>query len=147
MRIEIVDAVSFPSVLPLIREYQKFYGAEPNDQLNEVFFRRFIECHEQGIQFIALNEKDIAVGFATVLWQLSTLSAGRSCVLNDLYSVSEYRGKGVARALIAHASSYARCCGALRLEWQTQFANETAQHLYDKLPARKSIWYSYAMSL
>lgn len=147
MRIEVVDAVNFPLVLPLISDYQKFYGSEPNGQLNEVFFRRFIESHDEGVQFIAFDDQDRPVGFATVYWQMSTLSAGRSCVLNDLYTVPASRGQGVARALIAHASSYARCCGARSLQWQTQFANETAQHLYDKLPTRKSVWYSYALNL
>lgn len=147
MRIEVVDAGNFPLVLPLIAEYQRFYGAEPNAQLNEFFFRRFLDRHEEGIQFIALEDERTPIGFATVYWQLSTLSAGRNCVLNDLYTVPERRGKGVATALIAHATSYARCCGVRRLEWQTQFANETAQRLYDRLPARKSVWYGYSLNL
>jgi GNAT superfamily N-acetyltransferase len=147
MRIEVVDGGNFPLVLPLIAEYQKFYGVEPNAQLNEGFFRRLLERREEGIQFLALSEDGRPAGFATVYWQLSSLSAGRSCVLNDLYTAPEHRGKGVARALIAHASSYARCCGVKNIEWQTQFCNERAQRLYDRLPAKKSVWYGYALSL
>jgi len=147
MKVEVVDKHNFSRVLPLIAEYQRFYGAEPNRELNEYFFRRFVDRHEEGIQFIAFTEDGEAAGFATVYWQLSTLSAGRSAVLNDLFTVPSLRGQGVATALIAHASSYARCCGVRKLEWQTQFCNEKAQRLYDRLPARKSVWYNYALSL
>jgi GNAT superfamily N-acetyltransferase len=147
MRIEVVDTANYSQVLPLIADYQRFYGVEPNAQLNEFYFRRFLGRHEEGIQFIAFSEGNVPAGFATVYWQCSTLSAGRSCVLNDLYTVPAFRGQGVATALIAHATSYARCCGVRRLEWQTQFANEEAQRLYDRLPARKSVWYNYALNL
>ncbi len=139
MQIEVVDVGNFALLLPLIAEYQRFYGADPNAQLNEFYFRRFLNSHEEGIQFLALDEKREAVGFATVYWQLSSVSAGRNCVLNDLYTVPTRR-EGVATALIAHATSYARCCGVRRLEWQTQYSNESAARLYDRLPARKSVW-------
>ncbi|MDF3149246.1 MULTISPECIES: hypothetical protein [unclassified Streptomyces] len=36
--IERVDASTFEATLPLIAEYQKFYGREPDDSANRRFF-------------------------------------------------------------------------------------------------------------
>jgi GNAT superfamily N-acetyltransferase len=55
------------------------------------------------------------------------------CYLQDLFTAPEARGKGVARALIAAVSDYARAHRCARLYWMTHESNATARRLYDKV--------------
>lgn len=55
------------------------------------------------------------------------------CYLQDLFTAPEARGKGVARALIAAVTDWARARGCRRVYWHTQEFNSTARHLYDQV--------------
>lgn len=55
------------------------------------------------------------------------------CYLEDLFTAPDARGKGVARALIAAVTDWARSCGCVRVYWHTQASNTTARYLYDKV--------------
>lgn len=74
------------------------------------------------------------VGLAHHLFHGSTW-APRVCYLQDLFTVPEARGRGVARALIAHVAEAARAAGARRYYWLTQEHNATARALYDRVAA------------
>lgn len=111
--------------------------------MNRLFFGQFVEHHVMGVQFAAFDETDRAVGFATLYFLPSSLSARTYCVLNDLFTTPECRGRGVARKLLGEAARYAKERGFATLEWQTQKENKTAQRLYDRLGASKSAWYTY----
>ena len=146
MNIEVVDEGNLDKVLPLVREYQVFYGAHPNSDRNRSHFSRLIKQSQEGMQFLALDGNR-AVGFATLYFPLSTLSASRGCVLNDLYTVEEYRGQGVGKSLMCHCSSFARLRGFSKMSWQTQTTNLLAQRLYNSLPASKEPWLGYELAL
>ena len=127
-------------VLPLIADYQRFYEQEVDEDRNRLFFGGLAE--PDAAQFVAF-EGEHALGFVTLYFLPSSLSAKRYCLLNDLYTVPEARGKGVGRALIAHAQGYAASKGYGDMEWLTSTSNVRAQRLYDSLPTRKSSWYIY----
>ena len=55
------------------------------------------------------------------------------CYLQDLFSAPDIRNKGVARALIAAVTDWARVHGCCRVYWNTQASNSTARYLYDKV--------------
>jgi GNAT superfamily N-acetyltransferase len=55
------------------------------------------------------------------------------CYLQDLFTASDARGKGVARALIAAVVDWAQARGCCRVYWNTQASNITARYLYDKV--------------
>jgi GNAT superfamily N-acetyltransferase len=55
------------------------------------------------------------------------------CYLQDLFTAPEARGKGVARALIAAVTEWARAEGCSRVYWSTQETNATARRLYDRV--------------
>ena len=65
-------------------------------------------------------------------------------VLNDLYTVSNLRGKGVGRKLVEHCHKYASENNASRLQWVTAQDNDDAQKLYDSMDTSKSNWHFYA---
>lgn len=72
------------------------------------------------------------VGIVHFLVHASTTSAD-VCYLQDLFTAPQARGKGVARALIAHVGHWARDRGCERVYWHTQSGNETARRLYDQV--------------
>jgi GNAT superfamily N-acetyltransferase len=146
MRIETVTTQAFERVLPLIAAYQRFYQAEPDEPRNRAHFARLLDDHSYGIQFVALDEDERALGFATLYFPLASVTPGAACLMNDLYTVPEARGQGVGRALILHCLSYARAHGFREIEWQTALDNHTAQRLYDSLPTSRSAWYTYTLS-
>jgi GNAT superfamily N-acetyltransferase len=129
--------------LPLVADYQRFYGAEPDVERNRRFFSRFLHPSEVGLLLGAWVNEGIA-GFATLYWFFSSTRAAETVLMNDLYVRHDVRGGGIGRALISSALDEARRRGAAHLEWFTAPDNLTAQRLYDSVPgAERSTWYAY----
>jgi GNAT superfamily N-acetyltransferase len=130
-------------LLPLIDGYQRFYGAETDDERNRRFFSRFLHPSDEGLLLGAWANGDL-VGFATLYWFHSATKAADTVLMNDLFVRENVRGGGVGRALIQAALDEARRRGAEHLEWYTAPDNLAAQRLYDSLPGvRRSTWYAY----
>ncbi len=142
--IEDVTSQNIEEVLPLIKEYQIFYGVEQIDEeKNRKFFSQFIQNHENGILHIyKLAHK--AIGFTTIYKGFSSTRSEAIAVLNDLYIQPSHRGNGYARELIDNAINTAKLMGFSRLQWLTAENNESAQKLYNKSDAKKSSWFFYA---
>ena len=134
------------ALLPLIAEYQRFYGADPDDARNRGFFGRFVAPSDAGVLLGAWNG-DEAVGFSCVYWTYSSVSAADVALLNDLLVSSTNRSQGVGEMLINAAADAARARGCARLEWRTAPDNARAQRLYDRLGATKGEWLEYTMAL
>jgi GNAT superfamily N-acetyltransferase len=75
------------------------------------------------------------VGIAHFLTHANTSSPPDRdwCYLQDLFTAPEARGKGVARALIAAVTEWARVQRCSRVYWSTHETNTTARRLYDKV--------------
>jgi GNAT superfamily N-acetyltransferase len=102
----------------------------------------------EGVQLIARDDDGEAVGFATIFWTWSTLSASRLAVMNDLFVVADARGGGHADALIAECVERARARGATELAWQTAKDNARAQAVYDRVGAtRDERWLDYSLDV
>ena len=130
-------------LLPLVAGYQRFYGAEPDAELNRRFFSRFLHPSEEGLLLGAWVNGALA-GFATLYWFFSSTKAADSVLMNDLFVREDVRGAGIGKALIQSALDEARRRGAAHLEWYTGPDNLAAQRLYDSLPgARRTTWYAY----
>ena len=141
--IEPVSEKNIEEVLPLIREYQKFYKVtDISDIKNHKFFSQFGEGEPHGCQFMKRSD-GAAVGFSTVYFSFASSITSKVGVLNDLYVLPSERGKGIGRELIKFSKSYARKMGAARLQWLTAEDNESAQRLYDSMGVKKSSWYFY----
>ena len=144
--IEIVSKNNVDEVLPLIRQYQEFYKvANISDSKNRVFFSQFGESNPTGCQFI-FRQDGSAVGFATVYFSYASSIASKVGVMNDLYTIPEFRGNGIGKQLIEHCYSFAVKNGAVRLQWTTATDNDKAQKLYDSMKTNKSTWHIYTYS-
>jgi GNAT superfamily N-acetyltransferase len=145
MRITVVGATDLPELLPLVRAYCDFYQATPSDRELLALSRALLADPErEGLQLLARDDADQAVGFATLYWTWQTLVAARVGVMNDLFVAAEARGMGVAEGLIAACLERCREHGATRLVWQTATDNHRAQAVYARVGAtRNDRWLDY----
>jgi GNAT superfamily N-acetyltransferase len=135
-----------PELLPLMRGYCDFYEVDPTDDDLLAIARALIADPEhEGIQLIARDEAGVPIGFATVFWTWSTLSASRIAVMNDLFVTPAARGRGAASALIDGCLERARDHGASSLGWQTARDNARARALYERIGARREEWIDYSL--
>ena len=90
------------------------------------------------------EDNGVVVGFAHVREQPDTFRAGPSWFLDDLFTAPAARGRGVGRALIAHATDFAKRHGGGDLRWITAEDNAVARGLYDTLATQTS-WVMYEL--
>jgi GNAT superfamily N-acetyltransferase len=147
--IAVVAEADLPDLLPLMRGYCDFYEVAPADDALLAMSRTLIADPEhEGLQLIARDDSGQAVGFATIFWTWSTLSAERLGVMNDLFVAEGARGGGVAEALIAACAERCRRRGATSLDWQTAHTNERARAVYDRVGARRDDrWLDYSLDV
>src|SRR6266511_5217422 len=133
-------------VLPLIAGYQRFYRAEPVDERNRAFFRRFVAPSDHVLLLVAWDDDEL-VGFATIYWTHNSTRVVEVALMNDLFVLPGRRGFGVGRALIEACADAARSRGCAHLEWYTATDNEAAQRLYERMGASRSAWFAYEIPL
>jgi GNAT superfamily N-acetyltransferase len=144
--VEPLAEVAYERVLPLIAGYQRFYGAEPDEDRNRAFFRRFLAPSQDGV-LLGAWDGDRLVGFACVYWTFSSVNAAEIALLSDLYVDDRRRGSGVGRALIGASVEMARARGSTHIEWLTAIDNRQAQYLYERVGAERSAWFGYEIPL
>lgn len=145
--IEAVSNNNLEEVLPLIRKYQEFYKITTiDDNRNKSFFSQFGESEDNGCLFLYRNAEGKPVAFSTVYFSFVSSIPAKVGIMNDLYTLPEYRGKGIEKMLTNHCLQFAVSKGAARLQWLTAEDNEPAQKLYESLDTKKSKWivYTYA---
>jgi GNAT superfamily N-acetyltransferase len=144
-----VTEADLPELLPLMRGYCEFYEVEPTDEALLAMARELIaDPAKEGVQLIARDDAGRPIGFATIFWTWSTLSASRIAVMNDLFLEPDARGSGAAAALIEACAARAREHGATSLGWTTARDNLRAQTLYDRVGGRRDDrWVDYELDL
>ena len=101
----------------------------------------------EGLQLIARDDADVAVGFATVYWGWDTLLGARNGIMHDLFVREDARSRGVATALIDACVEECRQHGAAKLGWQTARDNVRARRVYDRVGATPEEWVDYWLSV
>jgi len=91
---------------------------------------------------------DELAGFTQLYPSFSSVSMKPIWILNDLFVAKAYRGRGIAKQLMAAAENFARETGAIRVGLSTQVANTSAQALYEvRGYVRDTEFYHYSLSL
>jgi len=138
--IEAITKNNIEEVLPLIVKYQAFYHvSDIDEERNKVFFSQFGEESELGCLFACRADNKL-VAFATVYFSFSSTITSKVAIMNDLYTLNEYRRRGIAKTLIQHCEQFGKSKGAVRLQWLTAADNKQAQSLYHTLGAKQSSW-------
>jgi GNAT superfamily N-acetyltransferase len=125
--------------LPLWDGYNAFYGRSGptalDPDITRMTWQRFFDAYEPVYGLVAESGGNL-IGLVHYLFHRSTTAVQPSCYLQDLFTASAARGKGVGRALIEGVYERARLAGSPRVYWQTHETNHTAMQLYDKVAER-----------
>lgn len=119
-----LDALSI-----LFDQYRIFYKQPSDINASREFLEMRMQLKESVI-FIATYDH-VVVGFTQLYPSFSSVTMQRTLILNDLYVLSEYRGKGVASALLEHAKEFTILKAYKGLALETAKDNP-AQHLYER---------------
>jgi GNAT superfamily N-acetyltransferase len=147
VRVRPLSIREIETVLPLIADYQRFYGVpEPDLDHNRAFFLNFIAPSDAGELLGAWRDGEL-VGYACLYWAFSSVAAQPIVVLNDLFVSAANRGHGIGLTLIEAAREVAHQRGIKRLTWQTALDNRRAQRLYERTGAARSAWFEYELDV
>ncbi len=127
----------------LARGYKTFYETTLSDAEYDRAWSRLMQG--DGVYGLGAHLDGRLVGITHYLFHPSVWSAD-VCYLQDLFTDSQVRGQGVARALIDGVADAAKARAAPRLYWLTHSGNATARALYDKVAAHRGfIRYDHPM--
>jgi GNAT superfamily N-acetyltransferase len=143
VRVRRLEAKDKPAWLPLFKGYIAFYKATVADEVIELTWQRLMEgAGDFHIGLVAVDDGDVPLGLAHVLFHRSTWSPTHYCYLEDLFVRPELRAKGIGRALIDAVYHEADARKCTRTYWATQEFNYRARGLYDQV-ATKSVFVQY----
>ncbi|MCA0401602.1 MAG: GNAT family N-acetyltransferase [Proteobacteria bacterium] len=120
---------------PLWQGYLTFYKASLAPEITETTWARLMDPAEP-MHVWGAFEGGKLLGIVQCVTHRTTWSTAWNCYLQDLFTVPEARGRGVARRLIEHVYQQAAGLGCYRVYWQTHESNAEAQVLYNKVAER-----------
>lgn len=116
--------------------YLDFYETKLPDEVYQTSWQRlFTEGEFEPRGFIALVDGK-SVGLVHYMFHRSMWSIEGNCYLQDLFTDSSARGKGVGAALIDAVKRAAAERGVSNVYWMTHETNATAQALYNRVARR-----------
>ena len=127
----------------LARGYKDFYEDPVPDAVYDEVWARLMD--DGPVRGLGCRSDGALVGIAHFLFHAHTWH-GETCYLQDLFTLPEARGKGIARALIDAAAEEARARGCATFYWVTKTDNAPARALYDRIARYKGfIRYDYPL--
>ena len=136
VRVRPIEQADLAAWAPLWDGYNAFYGrAGPTalpPEITAVTWRRFFDANEPVFALVAESASRL-VGLTHYLFHRSTTRIEPTCYLQDLFTASDVRGRGVGRALILGVYEAAQAAGIHEVYWQTHETNVAGRLLYDKV--------------
>lgn len=114
-------------------EYLAFYETTLPSSIYDLTFSRLTDdAHANMYGFVALVGGK-AAGLVHCIMHDHCWKTEQVCYLQDLYTTPDFRGQGVAEALIHHVYYTADGRNAASTYWLTQEFNHKARALYDRV--------------
>jgi len=115
----------------LFDEYRVFYHMEPDIEKCKVFLEQRLAANES-VVFISAEDNDELTGFSQLYPLFSSTRLKRLWLLNDLFVLPAYRGRGISVALISEAKKLCIATGGCGLSLETAKSNTIGNLLYPK---------------
>jgi len=122
------EEADVPELSLLFDQYRIYYKKNSDIPGAKKYLLEKIQKKES-IIFIAKSENKI-IGFTQLYPLFSSLGMKRSWILNDLYVLEQYRGKGVSKQLIDAAKALAKETNAAGILLETEKTNIVGNKLY-----------------
>lgn len=122
--------------LPLWTAYLTFYHTSIEEEVTKHTFARLVEEDSSAAAFVAVAKDHSLCGLAHYLFHITTWSTKPVCYMQDLYVSPQARGEGVGEALVKEVKKASEKHEAAFLHWLTEYTNEPACKLYDKLASK-----------
>lgn len=136
-----------PLIADLIRQLAKFEKLDDDVVLTEDLLMTGLFGPRPYAETVIAEDDALPVGFALFFHTFSTFLARPGIYLEDLFVLSDHRGRGIGRALLAHLAQLAVQRGCGRLEWAVLNWNQDAIRFYERLGARpNSEWTVYRLT-
>lgn len=113
--------------------YLEYYESTVSEEVYESTFARLLESKRSQQNGLIALQKGKAVGLVHFIYHPHNWRIEDVCYLQDLYTDSSQRGKGIGRALIEAVYREADANGTPSVYWLTQDFNVTARKLYDQV--------------
>jgi GNAT superfamily N-acetyltransferase len=98
----------------------------------ETTWSRLLDPSEPVHGLVADNGMQL-VGLAHVVFHRNLLQVRDTCYLQDLFTIPEMRGRGVAQSLIQAVSELCVAREVTDIYWHTHDSNAAARRLYDRI--------------
>ena len=137
-------SIQYSDWLPLWQGYQEFYQVQLSAEVSKNTWHKLSDPQQDHIYGFVAYIDNQAVGLVHVIEHDSCWTVQPYAYLQDLFTLEDARGKGVARALIQALQEYTQQRKCDRVYWLTHQDNQQAQKLYDQI-ARKTGFIQYRL--
>ncbi|MBV1871113.1 MAG: GNAT family N-acetyltransferase [Gammaproteobacteria bacterium] len=142
-----ISATQIDDVLGLFDQYMIFYKQPSAPEKYKSYLLQRLRNNEAMI-YVAYNDNETPVGFVLNYQSFSSVSQGKTIILNDLFVCPRSRKKGIATQLVACSVALAKEVGAVRVNLATAKDNVSGQALYEKLGFIKDTdYFSYGFAV
>jgi ribosomal protein S18 acetylase RimI-like enzyme len=98
--------------------------------------------HDPTIGDVWVVEEEAIAGYLVITWGWGIESGGREALIDEIYVTPEYRGQGLASALIYASLEKAKALSTKAVFLETEAANPESRALYERLgfKVESSVW-------
>ena len=133
-------------ILAFVRKLAAFEELEHHLIATSRQIREALSEPDPRLHALIASMEGVAIGFATYYPLYSTFAGKTKYYMEDLYVEPDFRGRGIARKLVAALAEEAQKSGCAGLEWKVLDWNEEAISFYRGIGAKPiKTWLSYGM--
>lgn len=114
----------------LFNQYRIFYRQESDVEKGKAFLKERFLNSESDLFLVLVNNK--AVGFVQLYKLFHYTKLQKQWLLSDLFVHSDYRGRGLSKALIERSKQWCVETGACGLMLETEKTNDIGNQLYPR---------------
>ena len=120
----------------LFDSYRVFYGKESNIDISKNFLESRLSNKDSEVFICEFD--NILIGFVQLYPLFSSTRVSKYWLLNDLFVIDKFRGKGYSKLLIDKAKELVKDSNACGMMLETEKSNKIGNNLYPKTGFEKN---------